>query len=260
MLFPKLMGVVNVTPDSFSDNGIFADTQAAIDHARKLIDEGANIIDIGGESTRPGATPITAQEEMDRVLPVIEKLRGALISIDTYHPETMREAVKAGAGMINDIYALRKPGALEAAASLDVPVCLMHMQGDPPTMQDAPAYNNVVDEVIQFLQAAMISAKSFGIPHDRLILDPGIGFGKTDAHNIALLRALPRLAELGPTLIGVSRKGFIGRLSGGASVDDRLPGSVAAALYAWQQGASILRVHDVRATRNALIVFDALQN
>ena len=249
------MGILNVTPDSFSDGGVFLSRDNAIAQARRMAGEGADIIDVGGESTRPGAQPVSAQEEMDRVIPVIEALCGEIsapISIDTSKPEVMRAAVAAGAGFINDVRALRGEGALEAAASLQVPVCLMHMQGEPRTMQDEPRYRDVVADVSDFLRARLRAAQAAGIPARRLLVDPGFGFGKTLEHNLELLRGLKMLKELGaPVLVGLSRKSLIGKALG-LPLEQRLQASVALALVAVQNGARIVRVHDVGPTVEAL--------
>jgi dihydropteroate synthase len=250
----RIMGVVNVTPDSFSDGGAHADTDAAVAHALRLAGEGADLLDVGGESTRPGAGDVPVEEEIRRVVPVIERLvrECALpISVDTSKPEVMRAAVAAGAGMINDPWALRREGALDAAAALGVPACLMHMQGTPQDMQDDPQYADVVAEVHSFLAQRLFACEMAGIAKKKLLVDPGFGFGKNLEHNLALLRQLPRIAELGvPVLAGLSRKGMIGKLTG-RSVDERVHGSVAAALIAAQNGAAIVRVHDVAAPPDA---------
>jgi dihydropteroate synthase len=259
---PRIMGVINVTPDSFSDGGRFADPEAAIAHGLRLVEEGADLLDVGGESTRPGAEPVPLEEELRRVLPVIEGLAarvGVPIAVDTSKPEVMRRAVAAGAGMINDVFALCREGALEAAAELEVPVVLMHMQGEPATMQDDPRYLDVVGEVRRFLAERVFACEMAGIPRARLIVDPGFGFGKTLEHNLELLARLKELEELGlPLLVGLSRKSMIGRLTGRERPDERLAGSLAAALLAVEQGADIVRVHDVAATREALAVRDAV--
>jgi dihydropteroate synthase len=259
---PRVMGILNVTPDSFSDGGHHAGLEQALRRARAMVAEGADLIDVGGESTRPGARPVSVQEELDRVIPVIEALAPDLpvpMSIDTSKPEVMRAAVAAGAGLINDVTALRRPGALAVAAGLGVPVCLMHMQGEPGTMQRDPAYGDVVAEVREFLAARLAACVAAGIPRERLLVDPGFGFGKTLAHNLALLRGLPRLAALGvPVLVGLSRKSMIGALLGDAPVGDRVHGSVAAAVLAAERGAAIVRVHDVGATVQALRVLAAV--
>jgi dihydropteroate synthase len=257
----RVMGIVNVTPDSFSDGGEHASVDAAVAHGLRLAEEGADILDVGGESTRPGAAPVSAAEQIARVVPVIAALAKATtlpISVDTSDPEVMRAAVAAGAGMINDVRALRTEGALDAASALGVPVCLMHMQGEPATMQDAPSYEDVVAEVHSFLAQRLFACEMSGIPKKRLLVDPGFGFGKTLAHNLRLLRQLGRFAELGvPVLGGLSRKGMIGALTG-RDAGARVHGSVAAALLAVQGGARIVRVHDVAATVDALAVWQAV--
>ena len=257
---PLIMGVVNVTPDSFSDGGRFLDTGRAIAHARRLIEEGADILDLGGESTRPGAAPVSAREEADRVLPVLEALAdaGVPVSIDTRHAPLMRAALERGASMINDIQALTGPGALDAVRESDCAICLMHMQGEPGTMQVAPAYADVVSEVREFLRTRVDACVDAGIARERLVIDPGIGFGKTARHNLELLRGLCRLSELClPILIGLSRKALLGRITG-RDVNNRLAGSVSAAVLAAERGAAIVRVHDVAATRDALLVLRAV--
>jgi dihydropteroate synthase len=251
---PLVMGIVNVTPDSFSDGGKFLDAARAIAHAHALADAGADVLDIGGESTRPGAAEVGEQEELDRVIPVIEALvaRNLPLSIDTQKPAVMREAIAAGASMVNDVAALRATGALEACAAADVAVCLMHMQGEPRTMQAAPQYEDVVAEVKAFLLDRAAVCERAGISRNRIVIDPGIGFGKTLEHNLALLRAAAELADTGyPLLIGVSRKSMFKALFGLES-GERLVPSVVAAVLAAQQGAAILRVHDVRETVQAL--------
>jgi dihydropteroate synthase len=259
---PQVMGIVNVTPDSFSDGGRHDTLEAAVAHGLQLVEEGATILDIGGESTRPGAEPVTIEEELRRVVPVIERLvaqSAVPISIDTFKPEVMRAAVAAGAGMINDICALGAPGALDAAAELRVPVVLMHMQGEPRSMQAAPHYDDVVAEVHRFLAERIFAAEMAGIDKRRIVLDPGFGFGKTTAHNMLLLAELERFAEFGlPILAGLSRKRSIGELTGREVPAERVYGSVAAHLIAAQRGARILRVHDVAATVDALKVLEAL--
>jgi dihydropteroate synthase len=256
------MGILNVTPDSFSDGGDFTTCETALQHARRMVAEGADLIDVGGESTRPGARPVSVEDELDRVVPVIEALAAELavpVSVDTSKPEVMRAAVAAGAGLINDVAALRRPGALAAASALGVPVCLMHMQGEPGTMQQDPTYGDVVAEVATFLAERIAACGAAGIPRERLLVDPGFGFGKTLGHNLALLRGLPRLAALGvPVLAGLSRKSMIGALLGGVPVGERLHGSVAAAVLAVERGAAIVRVHDVGPTVQALRVLAAL--
>jgi dihydropteroate synthase len=259
---PRVMGIVNVTPDSFSDGGEHATVEAAIAHGLQLAEEGADLLDIGGESTRPGAQDVSVDEELRRVIPVIEALakQTALpISIDTSKPEVMRTAVAAGAGMINDVYALRRDGALEAAAALGVPVVLMHMLGEPRSMQDAPQYDDVVADVHRFLAERIFAAEMAGIAKKNIVVDPGFGFGKTVAHNLALLAQLQRFTELGvPLLAGLSRKKTIGGLTGRSDPHDRIQGSVAAHLIAAQRGAMLLRVHDVAATVDALKVWNAV--
>jgi dihydropteroate synthase len=256
---PLVMGIVNVTPDSFSDGGAHATAAAAIAHGRRLRAEGADILDIGGESTRPGAEPVPPAVEQSRILPVIAALAadGAVISVDTRHAVTMRAALAAGARIINDVTALTgDPDSLSTVASARCPVVLMHMQGQPQTMQQNPSYQDVVTEVSDWLRERVQTCIAAGIAADRIAIDPGIGFGKTVEHNLALLRATDRLAALGqPLLIGVSRKRFIASLSRGEPPDQRLPGSLAAALAAVQGGAAILRVHDVAATVQALAVW-----
>ena len=259
---PRVMGIVNVTPDSFSDGGAHFDLEAAVAHGLALAGEGADILDVGGESTRPGSDEVPVEEELRRTVPVIERLAadtGLPISIDTSKPEVMRAAVKAGAGMVNDVHALRREGALEAAAGLDVPVVLMHMLGEPRSMQDEPRYDDVVAEVHRFLAERIFAAEMAGIERRRIVVDPGFGFGKTTAHNLALLAQLERFAELGvPVLAGLSRKRSIGEITGRERPADRAAGSVAAHLVAAQRGARILRVHDVADTVDALKVWVAI--
>ncbi|MGE0665216.1 MAG: dihydropteroate synthase [Sphingomonadales bacterium] len=259
---PVLMGILNVTPDSFSDGGRFLDLDAAVSHARRMIADGAGIIDVGGESTRPGADPVDPAEELERVVPVIEALQGCgvPVSVDTRRSAVMRAALDAGAGMINDVSALTAdPDSLAVAAASGAAVVLMHAQGDPRTMQDAPRYVDVVAEVYTYLERRIEACARAGILIERLIADPGIGFGKTLEHNLALLRNLDRFHGLGcRLLVGASRKSFLGRLSGGAPADARLPGSLAAALAALRQGVHILRVHDVAETRQAIEVWRAI--
>lgn len=258
----RVMGVLNVTPDSFSDGGLYLDPRTALDRALQMAAEGADIIDVGGESTRPGAGGITVAEEIERVVPVIGMLRArfdGVISVDTSKPAVMRAAVAAGARMINDVCALQREDALPVAAGLGVDVCLMHMQGEPRSMQLAPRYDDVVTEVCGFLQARAAACVAAGLPAARLSVDPGFGFGKDLAHNLALLRGLPRLAALGyPVVVGVSRKSMIGTLTGRAA-GDRVHGSVALAVYAALHGALIVRVHDVAATVDALRVIAAIR-
>ncbi|TKR34269.1 dihydropteroate synthase [Luteimonas gilva] len=259
---PRVVGIVNVTPDSFSDGGEHATVDAAIAHGLKLAEEGADALDIGGESTRPGADEVSTDEEIARVVPVIERLAKETslpIGVDTSKPEVMRAAVAAGAGMINDVYGLRREGALDAAASLGVPVVLMHMLGEPRSMQDDPRYDDVVADVHRFLAERIFAAEMAGIAKKNIVVDPGFGFGKTREHNLALLAQLERFGELGvPVLAGLSRKRTIGDLTGREAPRDRVFGSVAAALIAAQRGAMLLRVHDVAATIDALKVWNAV--
>ena len=258
---PLVMGVVNVTPDSFSDGGLHATTGQAVAHARRLADEGADILDIGGESTRPGSRAVGLDEERRRVLPVLDALAGCGVplSIDTRKPELMTEAIAAGAAMVNDVTALAAPAALAAVARAPVAVCLMHMQGEPGTMQEHPAYRDVVHEVRDFLGARVAAAERAGVARDRIVVDPGFGFGKTVEHNLALLRALGEFRSLGVALMaGLSRKAMLGRLTG-REPRERVHASVAAALLAVQNGAQIVRVHDVAATRDALAVWIAVK-
>lgn len=257
---PLVMGIVNVTPDSFSDGGRHASAAQAIAHARKLLEDGADILDIGGESTRPGAAEVGVQEELDRVLPVIEGLQGAGVplSIDTWKPEVMRAALAAGACLVNDVNALLAEGALAAVAQSDAAVCLMHKQGTPQTMQQQPEYRDVVAEVSAFLQERIRASEAAGIARERICIDPGFGFGKTLEHNLALLRGIPELMTLGvPLLAGLSRKSMLGAITG-RGVDERLAASVASAMLAVQQGAAIVRVHDVRETVDALKILNAM--
>ena len=258
---PLIMGIVNLTPDSFSGDGVANDTARAVEHARRQITAGADMLDIGAESSRPGCQPVSLADELARLLPVLDALTdcGVPISVDTYKPDVMRAALASGASMINDIYALRMPGALEAVAASDCAVCLMHMQGEPLTMQQAPVYGDVVGEVRAFLEERVIAARAAGIADDRLVLDPGFGFGKTLAHNLELLRRQPELSVDGlPLLAGLSRKSMLGTMTG-REVGQRMPASIAAALLAAQHGARILRVHDVAETRDALAVWQALE-
>ncbi len=259
---PRVMGIVNVTPDSFSDGGAHADTGAAVAHGLRLAAEGADILDVGGESTRPGAEGVPLEEELRRVVPVIERLakETALpVSVDTFKPGVMRAAVAAGAGMINDICGLRREGALDAAAELGVPVVIMHMLGEPRSMQDSPHYDDVVAEVHRFLAERIFAAEMAGVARRNIVVDPGFGFGKTAAHNLALLAGLERFTGLGvPVLAGLSRKRTIGELTGRELPAERIHGSVAAHLLAAQRGAKILRVHDVAATVDALKVWNAV--
>lgn len=254
---PAVMGVLNVTADSFSDGGRFRQFDAAIAHAAQLVAEGAAIVDVGGESTRPGAEPVSVQQELDRVVPVVEALSRRLdvvISVDTMKPAVMREAVRAGAGLINDVRALGEPGALEAAAAADAAICLMHMQGMPRSMQQDPHYDDVVAEVDAFLRQRAAACVAAGIAAGRICVDPGFGFGKTVTHNLQLLAGLPRIAAGGlPVLVGLSRKSMLATLTG-RQVPDRLAGSLALAAIATLHGAAIVRAHDVAATCDALAV------
>jgi len=260
---PQVMGVLNVTPDSFSDGGDFFSPAAALERARIMVEEGAAIIDVGGESTRPGAQPVPPDEELRRVLPVIEALHAALpvpVSIDTRKPGVMRAAVAAGAGLINDVNALRAEGAVEAAAELEVPVCLMHMQGEPLTMQRAPHYTDVVGEVTDFLVERAGACEAAGVTRERILVDPGFGFGKTTRHNLLLLRHLDRLTGRGyPVLVGLSRKSLIGQILD-LPVDKRVYPGVALAVLAVWQGAAIVRSHDVRATCEAVRMCQAVRD
>lgn len=249
------MGVVNITPDSFSDGGRFFGAQEALTQARHLADDGADIIDIGGESTRPGAAPVSEDEELRRVMPVLEKLHGLCVSVDTRRPKIMKAALEAGASMINDVDALTAPGAMEAVAGSQCAVCLMHKKGEPATMQRDPHYDDVVREVREFLGARVHAARAAGIVAERITVDPGFGFGKTAVHNVTLLKNLATLSEL-PIVAGLSRKSTLGRITGRA-VDDRLAGSLAMALLALQAGAAILRVHDAKETRDVIAVWQA---
>lgn len=258
---PRIMGILNTTPDSFYDGGIFLARDQALRHAERMVAEGADIIDVGGESTRPGAPAVSAAEELERVVPVIEALADALpvvISVDTSKATVMRAAVAAGAGLINDVRALRADGALSAAAALDVPVCLMHMQGEPGSMQRQPQYVDVVQEVRAFLEARIAVCHAAGIGPERLLVDPGFGFGKAVEHNLQLLRALAEFGTLGPPmLVGLSRKSMIGALLQ-IPVEERLAASITLAVIAVAEGARIVRVHDVRATREALRMYEAV--
>lgn len=259
---PSIMGILNVTPDSFSDGGRFDRLDAALRHAEAMRDAGADILDVGGESTRPGAAPVSEAEELDRVIPVIEAIRSRLgvpVSVDTSKPGVMRAAVAAGAVLINDVNALRAKGALELAAASGVPVCLMHMRGEPRTMQGDPRYDDVVGEVRDFLLARAGDCVAAGIPRAHILLDPGFGFGKTLDHNLALLRGLPHLCDAGyPVLVGISRKSMLGAITG-REVGQRLAASLAAALLALEGGARVLRVHDVAETRDVVKVWQAVR-
>ncbi|ORU90063.1 MAG: dihydropteroate synthase [Cycloclasticus sp. symbiont of Poecilosclerida sp. M] len=256
------MGVLNVTPDSFSDAGQYVSVEAAVLRALAMVEQGATFIDIGGESTRPGAQLVSTEEELRRVIPVIEALReqsSVLVSIDTSKPEVMQQAILAGAALINDVYALRKPGALETAARFDVPVCLMHMQGSPEDMQKRPTYTHVVDEVIDFFKQRLLACEGAGIARNKILLDPGFGFGKTLSHNLTLLAELSRLKELNcPLLAGLSRKSMLGAIID-KPVEQRLSASITAGLLALQNGASILRVHDVAETADAVAIYNAVR-
>jgi dihydropteroate synthase len=260
---PHIMGIVNVTPDSFSDGGKYTSVEQAVVHALQLIEEGADILDIGGESTRPGATPVPLSEELSRVIPVIQALRKVAnvpISIDTYKPEVMREAINAGADIVNDVRALQEHGALEIVAASSAGVCLMHMQGMPQTMQQDPVYHDVVGEVKDFLTVRMHAAINAGISAERITLDPGFGFGKRTIHNIALIQHLEKLAEIGlPLLVGLSRKSVLGAITG-QDENQRLHAGLAASVISAMKGAKILRVHDVKATADALKVVAAIQS
>ena len=259
---PRICGILNLTADSFSGDGLRDDINAAVAQGLAMVDAGADMLDVGAESTRPGATPVSADEEIARAVPVIAALAkhaGVPISIDTSKPEVMRAAVAAGAGFINDVHALRREGALDAAAELKVPVCVMHMQGEPGTMQDDPRYDDVVGEVHRFLAERVFACEMAGIDKRRVLVDPGFGFGKTLEHNLALLRALDRFRDLAAGVFaGVSRKTMIGALTGRDAGADRAAGSAAAALIAVQRGAMIVRVHDVAVTRDALAVWRAV--
>ncbi len=261
---PQIMGIVNVTPDSFSDGGQFAGSAgAAIEHGLALAEQGASILDVGGESTRPGADPVSLSEELARVQPVIEALAGAgyCVSIDTRHAEVMRQACAAGAAIINDVAALREPGALEAAGALGRPVILMHMQGEPRSMQQAPSYRDVVGEVAAFLQERVAACRAVGLAAEQICLDPGIGFGKNLSHNLSLLKHARDLVALRhPLMIGASRKSFIAKIDRPSSADQREAGTLAAHLAALQAGAQIFRVHDVASARQAFAVWQAIQS
>lgn len=260
---PHVMGIVNVTPDSFSDGGKYSSTASAVEHGLQLIAEGADILDIGGESTRPGAQPVSLDDELRRVIPVIEALSAVTsvpLSIDTYKPEVMRAAILAGADIVNDICALREDGALEIVANSSAGVCLMHMQGVPQTMQINPTYGDVVAEVKQFLSDRVDACLVHGIVKERILLDPGFGFGKTTVHNVALIQHLDSLAELGfPLLVGLSRKSVLGKIAGGDELQ-RLHAGLAASVVSVMKGAKIVRVHDVKATVDALKVVTAVFN
>lgn len=259
---PLIMGIVNVTPDSFSDGGLFNSFEHALQHAMQLVNHGADWLDVGGESTRPGSVPVDLEEEIRRVIPVVEALVAMKhpVSVDTSKPQVMRAAIRAGATMINDVNALRAPGALEAVAAGGAAACLMHMQGEPRSMQSNPRYDDVVVEVRDFLSQRLNAALESGIPHERLVIDPGFGFGKTQTQNIQMLRHLDRFCDLGvPVMVGLSRKSMLGKITG-TEVNDRLHASVAAALLAVSKGAAIVRVHDVKATHHALAVYNAVNS
>ena len=256
---PLVMGVVNITPDSFSDGGRHFAAKLAVAHARKLAGEGADLIDLGGESTRPGAAPVAEEEELRRVLPVLEGLSGLCISVDTRRPAVMKAAIAAGASMINDVDALSAPGALEAVAASSCGVCLMHKKGEPATMQQDPHYDDVLEEVKAFLKERVSAAQAAGIAAARIVVDPGFGFGKTVAHNLELLKRLNEFSSLGvPILAGLSRKSSLEKITG-RPVGERLAGSLALALLALQGGATILRVHDVKETRDVIAVWEAFE-
>lgn len=259
---PVIMGILNVTPDSFSDGGRFIAPEAALRHAARLVAEGAAMIDIGAESTRPGAAAVSVQEELDRTLPVVELIARELdvvISLDTSTPELIREGAARGAGFINDVRALRRAGAAEAVAATGLPACIMHMQGEPGSMQSNPQYEDVFAEVRGFLESRIAACVAAGIVRERLVLDPGFGFGKTLVHNLQLLKHMGRLRDLGlPLLVGMSRKSMLGQVLNGAPVDQRLYAGVAAAALAVTQGARIIRVHDVGATKDAVLLATAV--
>ena len=257
------MGILNVTPDSFSDGGLWNDSERALRHAVEMAASGADLIDIGGESTRPGSAEVTVEQELERVIPLVESVSretGLPISVDTSKPEVMTAAVAAGAAMINDVYAFQRPGALEAAAAMRVPVCIMHMQGTPRDMQNQPGYHDVVQEVFGFLEKRARICREAGIARHHIVIDPGFGFGKTLGHNLDLFRHLDDFVATGyPVLVGISRKSMLGQITG-KGVGERVSASVAAAILAARAGARILRVHDVAETVDALKVLDALDN
>lgn len=265
---PKIMGILNITPDSFSDGGSYYHSghlslDLVLKRAEQMLAEGADILDVGGESTRPGAAIVSEQEELDRVIPIVEALvekLGALVSVDTSTASVIRESAQKGAGIINDVRALTREGALIAAAKTGLPICLMHMQGQPQTMQNAPSYHDVVAEVLDFLRQRIDACSAVGVTKDRILIDPGFGFGKALAHNLALLARLSELTVLdAPILVGLSRKSLMGQLLN-RGVDERLPGSLALALAAAERGAAIIRVHDVAATKDVLTVYHAIKN
>ena len=261
---PVIMGVLNVTPDSFSEQGRHYNKDIAIKAGLQMIEDGADILDIGGESTRPGAETVSVKEEISRVLPVITALakEGAVLSIDTYHAQTMRAAIDSGASIINDVTALQAEAeSIDVVKSCEAPVCLMHMQGTPEDMQKNPEYGDVVEEVFAFLKHRIDYCESHGVEKDRIWVDPGIGFGKTLEHNLILLRHLDKLSDLGcPVLLGVSRKSFIEKICGPVPPDERLPGTISACLHGWQKGAGIFRVHDVREFKQAMDVWRVIEN
>lgn len=258
---PHVMGILNVTPDSFSDGGRFLSVEAGLRHAAEMVAAGARFIDVGGESTRPGAVPVSLSEELDRVIPVVEAIARELdvvVSVDTSKAELMRAAATAGAGFLNDVRALQEPGALRAAAESGLPVCLMHMQGQPTTMQESPNYHSVIEEVLAFLTLRVEACETAGIERSRIVIDPGFGFGKTASHNLQLLNRLPALAQAGfPVLVGLSRKSLLGKVTGRA-VEERLAAGVAAAALAVLKGARIIRTHDVPATVDAVKMAQAM--
>lgn len=261
---PRLMGVVNVTPDSFSDGGDFLDPQAAIDHGRKLVDDGAHILDIGGESTRPGSKPITLDEECARILPVIDGLSdlGVPISVDTRHADVMRRAIDAGATIVNDVTALTgDPESVSVCAEAGVDVVLMHMQGTPENMQDNPTYDDAALDIVDYMRERLGALNAAGIGNDKICIDPGIGFGKTLDHNLRILSAVDAFHELGvPLLLGVSRKSFITKIDRDVPAKERVAGSIAAAIAGWDRGVQLFRVHDVAETRQALAVWQAIED
>lgn len=261
---PRLMGVVNVTPDSFSDGGDFLDSQVAIDHGKRLIDEGADILDIGGESTRPGSKPITTDEECDRILPVIESLagNGVLISVDTRHADVMRRAIAAGAAIVNDVTALTgDPDSANVCVDAGVDVVLMHMQGTPETMQNNPTYEDAALDILDYMGARLVALEAAGLARDKICIDPGIGFGKNLDHNLRILSGIDAFHALGvPLLLGVSRKSFISKIDRDVAAKDRVAGSIAAAIAGWDRGVQLFRVHDVAETRQALAVWQAIED
>lgn len=261
---PRLMGVVNVTPDSFSDGGDFLDARVAIDHGKKLVDDGADILDIGGESTRPGSKPISLDEECGRILPVIDGLAdmGVPISVDTRHADVMRRAIDAGAGIVNDVTALTgDPQSMAVCAEAGVDVALMHMQGTPETMQDNPTYEDAALDIVDYMRERLDTLEAVGIARNKVCVDPGVGFGKNLAHNLRILSAIDAFHELGvPVMLGVSRKSFISKIDRDVPAKDRVAGSIAAAIAAWDRGVQLFRVHDVAETRQALAVWQAIED